>query len=146
MKKETHSLPRWTLGAIAGALIFLFAVTAFADRQTLTKSTAPGKYASTGVCVTQTEADTSNKDQFLSTGNDLVLAHNTGGSDHTVTITSVADSYGRTGNISQLVTAGNIYAFGPFPQTAWMQTGGYIYLEADSTDVDFSVITLPGTP
>lgn len=113
-------------------------------RQTLTKSTAPGSYATAGVAVTMTAADTVNKEQFVSTGKELVIAHNTGGSPYTVTITSVADEYGRSGDITAYsVAAGAIAAFGPFPVHGWRQSNDNIYLEANNTAVKFGVIVLP---
>ena len=135
----------WLQVAIGAVLMLTIAAgVALADRQTLTKTTAPDKYASAGALCTFTEADTSNKEQFVSTGNELIMAWNTGGSERNVTITSVADEYGRTGNIAQAVAANSIYTFGPFPKHGWTQAGtNYIYLEADHTDVDFAVIKLP---
>lgn len=129
------------LGALL--VLALIAGIALADRQTQTVVSAPGSYASSGTKVTMTAADTSNYDQFLSTGKELVIAHNTDSGAHTVTITSVADEYGRTGNISQSVAANSIYTFGPFKEHGWEQTGGYIYLQADSTTIEFGVIKVP---
>jgi len=113
-------------------------------RQTLTKTTAPGNYSDSGVDVTLTTADTSNDDQFLASGSDLVIAVNTGASPATVTINSVADEYGRTGDVSAYsVGAGETAVFGPFPTHGWAQSDGYVYLEASSTDIDFGVVILP---
>lgn len=113
-------------------------------RQTLTKSNAPGSYATAGVVVTMTAADTVNKEQIASTGKELVIAHNTGGSPYTVTINSAADEYGRTGDItSYSIAAGAIAAFGPFPVHGWRQTNNYINLEANNTAVKFGVVVLP---
>jgi hypothetical protein len=113
-------------------------------RQTLTKSNAPGSYATAGVVVTMTAADTVNKEQIASTGKELVIAHNTGGSPYTVTINSAADEYGRTGDITAYsIAAGAIAVFGPFPVHGWRQTNNYINLEANNIAVKFGVIVLP---
>lgn len=113
-------------------------------RQTLTKSSAPGSYATAGVVVTMTAADTVNKEEFASTGKELVIAHNTGASPYTVTITSVADEYGRSGDITAYsIAAGVIAAFGPFPVHGWRQSNDKIYLEANNIAVKFGVIVLP---
>ncbi len=114
-------------------------------RTTLTKTDAPGKYASQGAALTMEAADPTNKNQFVATGADLVFAHNTGAGAATVTINSVADPYGRTGDISSYsIPAGGYAVFGPFPSLGWQQSDGYIYLEASSTDVKFGVVKLPG--
>ncbi len=114
-------------------------------RQTLTKTNAPGSYASSGVKVTLVSADPTNKEQFVSTGKELVLARNTGGSPYTVTINSAPDPYGRTADIaSYSVPAGEIHVFGPFPVTGWKQAASsYITLEASNAAIQWAVIVLP---
>ena len=47
-------------------------------RTALTKTTAPGGYASAGVAVTMTAADVANGNSFTAEANDLVIAQNTG--------------------------------------------------------------------
>jgi hypothetical protein len=119
-------------------------------RQTLTKLTAPGSFPALPLTadsadLPMTAADTSNKEQFVATGKDLIVAHNTGASAYTVTITSVADGRNRrTGDItSYSIGAGEYAAFGPFEKAGWMQTDGKIYLEANNTAVKFGVVALP---
>ena len=112
-------------------------------RTTLTKTTAPGSYASAGTALTMTAADTTDKNQFVAAGNDLVIAHNTGAASATVTITSTSDPYGRSGDISAYSIAAGAYAIlGPFKILGWQQSDGKIYLEASSTDVKFGVVAL----
>lgn len=113
-------------------------------RATLTKSTAGGNWNHAGVTLTMTAADASNFNQFVANGNDLVVAHNTGAGGHTVTITSVADTYGRTKDITtEAITAGAYKIYGPLKTDGWMQTDGKIYLAASSSEVKFGVVTLP---
>jgi hypothetical protein len=89
-------------------------------------------------------ADASNKNQFSSGGNDLVIVHNSGVSTRTVTINSVVDPYGRTGDITAYSLAAGDYAvFGPFKQAGWMQTTGKIHIEASHADVLIGVVALP---
>ncbi len=115
-----------------------------ADRQTLTKTTAPGAIASAGVAVTMTATDVANKDRFISTGKELVIAQNTGVGACTVTITSAADEYGRLGHITaESIAASAIRVYGPFPVAGWRQSTGYVHLEASAVDVKFGVVTLP---
>ena len=114
-------------------------------RVTLTKSTAGGPYAAAGVVLTMTAADASNLNQFVAAGNDLVIAHNTGASTRTITITSSADPYGRTKDITtENILAGEYKVFGPFALTGWVQTDGKVYLAANNAEVKFGVVTLPG--
>jgi hypothetical protein len=92
----------------------------------------------------ETAADASNKNQFPASGNDLVIAHNTGVGSATVTVTSVADAYNRTGNITTYsLDAGDVVILGPFKRHGWAQTDGMIQLEASSSDVKFGVLALP---
>jgi hypothetical protein len=118
-------------------------------RTTLTKTTAVGAYGDYSVAnvadVVMAAADTVNKNQFVASSRDLVIAHNTGGSAYTVTIDSVADPhYGREGDITTYsIGAGEIAVFGPFQRPGWLQSDGYVYLEASNALVYFGVVALP---
>lgn len=113
-----------------------------ADPTTLTKTTAPGRYASAGVAVTMTAADVANGNRFLASGNDLVIAQNTGAVPRAVTISSVVDEMNRLGDItSEAIAAGAIRVYGPFPADGWAD-GGYILCSADNAEVKFGVVKL----
>lgn len=119
-------------------------------RQTLTKLTPGGSFPSIPLTANSadlpmTAADAVNKEQFAATGKDLVIAHNTGASPYTVTITSVADGRTkRTGDIATYsIGAGEYAAFGPFEKLGWAQADGMIYLEASNASVKFGVVALP---
>jgi hypothetical protein len=116
-----------------------------ADRATLTKSTAPGGIATAGVTVTMTAANATNKEQFVSTGKELVLAWNTDAvNPYTVTINSQACEHGRTGDITAVSLAAGVWrVFGPFPVHGWRASTGYVTLEASNAAIKFGVITLP---
>jgi hypothetical protein len=112
-------------------------------RTELTKTTKPGSYSGSGAALTMTGADTSNQNSFKANGGDLVIAHNTDTSAHTVTINSVDDRYGRQEDISaESIAAGEIRIFGPFKIHGWMQSDGHIYLEADSSSVEFGIVNV----
>lgn len=113
-------------------------------RQTLTKTTAPGSYASGGVAVTMTAEDATNHSQFVANGNDVIVVQNTDSGSHTWTLSSVADPFGRTasGPTSESIAAGAIRIFGPLQLTGWVQSDGKVYLAADSALVKFGVIQL----
>lgn len=112
-------------------------------RTALTKTIPPGGYAGAGETLTETAADTSNKNEFTCTGNDLIIAHNTGGSAYTVTINSVDDKYNRSEDITaESIAAGAIHIFGPFPYHGWQQSDGVIHLEASNAAVKFAIVQL----
>jgi hypothetical protein len=100
------------------------------------------KYTANAADLTMTAADTTNKQQIkLAREGDLILAHNTGGSPATVTITSSPDDLGRTGDITTYsLGAGEYAVFGKFQSRGWVQSDGNLYFEASSTDVKFGVI------
>lgn len=113
-------------------------------RVTLTKSNSPGPNPTAGVAVTMTAADTVNFEQFTLTGREVLIIHNTGASSRTYTITSTADPYGRTRDITtQTIAAAAIHTVGPFGLAGWQQTTGHLFLEASNAEVKFGVIALP---
>ena len=118
-------------------------------RTTLTKTNAGGNFpvvplTADSADITMTAADVANGNQFVPTGNELVIAHNSGASPYTVTITSVAAGNNRTGDIATYSLAAGDYAvFGPFRREGWLQSDGYIYLSASNASVTFGIITLP---
>lgn len=84
--------------------------------QAIARTTRPGSWSQTGVAVTMTAGQVGSGDNTVALAaaeNVLVLAHNTGGSSATITITSVADPvFGRTGNVAaQTLAAGEIRLF-----------------------------------
>jgi hypothetical protein len=104
---------------------------------------AYGAYAANGADLAMSAADVSNMNQVVATGYDLIVAHNTGASTRTVTITSVADKYGRTGHItSYSLAAGEYAAFGPFELEGWKQSDGYLYFQADHAEVKFGIVAM----
>lgn len=112
-------------------------------KTTLTKSTALGTNNYAGVTLTMTAADSSNGNQFVASGKDLLVIHNTGGSDYTFTVTSAADERGRTKDITtETITAGTYKIVGPLELMGWRQSDGYVYVSASNAAVKFGVITL----
>lgn len=115
-------------------------------RTTLVKTVATGPYGAAGVGVTLAAADIVNQNQFVTTGKELVIAHNTAAAaPHTVTITSSVNAKNRTGDITaEAIAAAAIRVFGPFPIDGWQQIGTqYVYLEANDAEVFFGVVVLP---
>lgn len=109
-----------------------------------TVQAAPGKWPSAGGLIAWLAADAVNKEQFPLTGQELLLAWNTGASPYTITITSIADPYGRSDDITaESIAAGDIRMFGPFDIVGWQQSDGNLYFEATNAAVEFAVISLP---
>ena len=116
------------------------------SRAAITSTTAPGSYPTAGVSITWTSADASNKNQFTMTGNDLLLVRNGHASTaKTVTINSVADTQGRSLDITaESLGAGVTRVFGPFKNlVGWAQSGGVLNLEGEDNNIKFAVIALP---
>lgn len=113
-------------------------------RTNLAKTAAPGGYTDAGVVVTETAIDTVNGNQFVLTGNEIIIVRNTDVAQQTVTVTSVADPYGRTNDITgHAIAAGALAVFGPFPAIGWKQTDGMLYISGSSANLRVSVIKLP---
>jgi len=92
--------------------------------------------------LTFTAADASNLNQFVASGDDLIIAWNSGASPYTITITSVVDEKKRTGDITAYsLAAGDIAAF-RIKNDGWRQSDGYIYLQASNASVKFAVMAL----
>lgn len=113
-------------------------------RTTISATSLPGSYAAAFAAVTLTAADVANKNQCALANGDILLAFNSGASPHTVTLTSIADEYGRLGTISaDSVAAGAMECFGPFKEPGWQQADGMLYFEADHAEIKFAVLRQP---
>jgi hypothetical protein len=116
-------------------------------RQSHTPLTALGTkkdaYTANAADLAMTAADAANYEEVAFTGREIVIAHNTGGSAYTVTISSVADDQGRTGDINAYsLGAGEYAAFGPFDLEGWLQSGKKLYFQASNAAVKFGVIKI----
>lgn len=116
-------------------------------RTDLTKTTLVGPYPALPVTAELLDAvfaaaDVANKNQVAASGDDLILAWNSGAAPYTITITSVVDDYKRTGDITTYsLAAADIAAF-RIKNPGWRQTDGKIYLEASNVAVKFAVMAL----
>jgi hypothetical protein len=92
-----------------------------------------------------TAADTTNFNATPHSGKLLLIARNTDASAHHVTINSVADPFGRTGDVNaDTIAANGVKVYGPFPASGWQQgTDGTLHYQADSALVYFTPIALP---
>lgn len=120
-------------------------------RTTITGKTLPGSYPtlqpSAGSLVVTEYAPGTASDGVqvaLIPGKTILLARNTNAGAQTITVTSSADSMGRSGDITTYsLAAGAIVALGPFQTDGWRQTDGNLYAVASHIDVKFSVLYLP---
>lgn len=73
----------------------------------------------------------------------FVIAQNTDSGAHTITFTSVVDTFNRTGNItSYSIGAGELAMFGPFKTLGWANSG-QLWIDVNDNTVKLAVITLP---
>jgi hypothetical protein len=109
----------------------------------LTSTAGPHPYSTTGKAVTMAAADVANGNHIVATASQLVIAHNTGASSRTVTITSVAlPTYARVGDVSAVsLAAGEIRVF-KLPDVGWKNTDGKILISANNAEVKFGVVDL----
>jgi hypothetical protein len=97
-----------------------------------------------GSDLTEVPADVGNGNETtIVQGKTIVVAHNINVAAKTVTFTSVADDFGRTGDITAYsIAAGKVKIFGPFRTAGWSHSGK-LWIDANHADVLLSVITLP---
>lgn len=118
------------------------------SRTAITPQVPKGPYgviSSGQLDLTETAADTTNNNEFVLTGREVLLAHNTDTGTHHITITSIADAKGRSGDIATYaITAGKISAYSFRGGTeGWQQADGGVYISADDATVKFTVLQLP---
>lgn len=117
-------------------------------RTTLTRTTPLGPYptlqpAADALDVILAAADTTNNNQILLDGPMIIIAHNSGVSARTLTITSTVDPQNRTGDVSAYsIGAGEVAAFKIDQTAGWKQTDGYLYLQANNAEVKIGAIRL----
>lgn len=104
----------------------------------LTVTATPGLYSQTGQALTMAAGDTANNNHMDVDGTPLFLvAHNSGVSTRTITITSVADDItGRTGDVSaQNIAAGEIRIF-HLSNPGWANDDNEIVVSVSHADVE----------
>lgn len=105
---------------------------------------AYGDYGANEADITLTAADTGDGNYTVWAGSKLlIIADNPSGGALTLTVTSVANRYGRSGDITTYsIGAGELAIFGPFEPDGWMQSNGQLYYAGSSADLDIAVIAL----
>jgi hypothetical protein len=95
--------------------------------------------------VVLTVADNVNGNSFPLTGREILIISNPDVSAHTVTIASVADSLGRTGDITAYnIPAGEIHAIACSTLAGW-QNGGNLIVTGNSALLKFGILKVDAT-
>ena len=112
-------------------------------RQAVAITSGTTRYPTAAVELTQTAADATNKEYITLAGDEILIVWNSGSTARTFTITSVADSHNRSGDITdQAIDADEHFAFGPLGLDGWRQTNGQLYFEASHAEVIWMVYRL----
>lgn len=73
--------------------------------------------------------DAANGNSFTNDGKTELIVHNGDAAPHTVTVRSVNDPYGRTGDVAVPVAAGERAFLGPFEQNLFNQADGTVNVD-----------------
>lgn len=87
-------------------------------------------------------ADVANKEEVVMSGDQLLIAYNTGASPYTVTITSVDDAYARSEDIGPVTLAADDFMVWRAQRHGFAQTDGKLHFEANNAAVKFLIVDL----
>jgi hypothetical protein len=131
-------------------MVLLATTLVWAVQTSLTPITPLGPYlvgapTATSLDFAFTACDTGNGNKFAMTGRDVLLIQNSGASPYTVTISSVADQYGRTQDITAYSVGAGLFSAFNFRNgtTGFRQTDGTVHLACSNAAIMFAVITTP---
>lgn len=128
---------------LLAALLFLGVQGVARATPTVIASTStPSGYATAPSSTSFVASDNVNGNSFVSTGREILVVYNAG-SSATLTVSSVADASGRTGDLTQVVGAGAYFVTQMFPITGWRQTDGTIHLTTTASTLQIMVIHFP---
>lgn len=99
-----------------------------------------GGYAGVGVASTFQAGDASLGNTFPMMGGEIVIARNVGVVSRTITMKSISDPFGRTGDLSEALAAGQYKVFGPFNTPGWRQSGADFWIDVSHADVEILVL------
>jgi hypothetical protein len=92
-----------------------------------------------------TNSDVANKNQIILTGKILLVAENTNGANCNIAINSVADHFGRFGNITKVLQTTERWAHWFSNPDGWVQSDGMLYFEGDNAQVKWTALKMPPT-
>lgn len=87
--------------------------------------------------------DATNFNQCRHSGRVALFAKNSDSAPHSVTVTSVKDSLGRSGDMTYSVGATTESFLGVFPYEGWCQADGNLYFGSTASQISFLAIALP---
>jgi hypothetical protein len=93
-------------------------------------------------------ADSVNNNMFLNDGRTILTVSNPTGGALSVTVVSVADRFGRVGDLVVSIPANTTKIFGPFIQSVWSQSGadiGNVYVNPASASLGVAAFRLAAT-
>jgi hypothetical protein len=92
--------------------------------------------------ITPVAMDAVNGNAFVATGREILFFDNTDTGAHTITVSSVADPYGRTDTslVSYSIPAGDFAAIEMSQLAGWVEAGEQVYLATSSALVKVSVL------
>jgi hypothetical protein len=109
------------------------------------KGPSPGTVNAGDLHIAGTAADSGNGNQFVPAAGDLLKVRNSHATTaRTFTLTSAADERGRLGHVTTYSLAAGEEAYFHFGDLmGWKQADGFIYLDASTTDIVFTVLRRP---
>lgn len=112
-------------------------------RAVKTAQAAPGGYPTVLPTLTFAALDNVNGDEFVASGNDLIIFLNTTGSPVNVTLGSSPDALGRSGDVVKSVPANGYALAGPIPAAGWRQSNGRVFINAAAAGLSVAIVRLP---
>ena len=109
-------------------------------RTDVTPVALAGVYPGELTDLTWVAADPTNGNAVTLMGDEILLVRNDDTAGQLVTVSSVPDSAGRTGDVSATVAAGAYAVFGPVKATGWRQSDGKLYVDVASASVYLAVL------
>lgn len=113
-------------------------------RTAITPQSLPTAYDTDGAAFTWTASDVVDKNSIALTGNEIILCRNVNSSAtaRTATITTVADSLGRTLTTSKSLDAGAYMVWPRFPLDGYLQADKTLHVEGDNAELEWAVLRL----
>ena len=109
---------------------------------TVTANTPPAFHDVDGVQLTENAIDTVNDNDVVGTGYLALIVRNAGASPQTFTVTSQPDDvFGRTGDISKAIPAGETHMF-RIRAEGWADGNGKVNFSGTSADLKVMVLNL----
>lgn len=112
-------------------------------RTTLTPVDAPDPYDTAAAAIPLVDGDATNGNDVVHTGREYIIARNTGASAATLTVHSSPDSFGREGDLSESIAAGDYVVTQVFPVEGWQQSDGRLHIDVSAVDIELVVVRLP---